>query len=392
MTTFNKALSYKDISLVPRVISEQEHRDGDTSIECFGIKLDLPLISSPMSDVTNGEMAHKLSELGALGIVHRFQTIEEQVKEFNNYKYWEPDDKRFQSRILNIACAIGVTGDYQERFKELYNAGCRIFCLDTANGANRLVEKAVKWIREWEIQNGYETLSITQEDYLADKVYIIAGNVCSKEGYHFLADLGVNATRIGIAVGNQCLTRTETGVYYPMVSSILECVEERRNIARKIVDEFKYPHRGMGIIPNWLENYKIWFEDKINEEIKKLPLIIADGGIKEPQDMNKALIFADLVMAGSIFVPTDESPAEIIKFNNQLYKKYRGAASFGVQKEHTGEKPKYSEGDETLIPYTPNVSVSKVISRYKAGLQSAMSYFNSSNLSEFRHNVTFAEI
>lgn len=363
MRTFSKALSYNQIGMAPRKVSTKPHRsDLDTSAECFDVKLDYPLIASPMPDVCNGYMAQTLAGIGCMGIIHRFQTIDDQLHEYTMSTV---------SCLGNgnlVACAIGATGDYQERFEALYTAGCRIFCIDTANGANTKVEEAIRWLREY--TNRTDTLP---------RIYIIAGNVATREGYRFLAELPVDAVRVGIAGGSQCTTKNKTGVYVPMVTSILECVEEREAIAEDFATEITVGN-----------TYGNRYEELYIEKFSKLPLIIADGGITEPADVNKALALgADLVMAGGVFVPYDESPAEIVKFEGVLYKKYRGAASFGVQKEFTGQNPKYSEGAETLIRYERNVSVVKMIEDYKSGLQSNMSYFDAQNLTELRENAEF---
>ena len=95
--TETSLLSCNDITLIPRKVSTLKHRsEADTSVEFCGVKLDVPLISSPMPTVTNGKMAAELGKLGGMGIIHRFQTIEQQVKEFKDNRYWEPDDPRFQ--------------------------------------------------------------------------------------------------------------------------------------------------------------------------------------------------------------------------------------------------------------------------------------------------------
>ena len=116
--------------------------------------------------------------------------------------------------------------------------------------------------------------------------------------------------------------------------------------------------------------------------------IIADGSIKIPADMNKALCYADICMAGSIFAGTDESPGNVMKdVNGNFIKLFRGAASFSTQKYEAGKKPTYVEGLETFVPYTG--SVNKVIERFVRGLRSSMTYFNSQNLTEYRKNVTW---
>ena len=352
--------SYDNMTIVPNVVSDVPHRSSvNTGVDCFGIHLDVPMVASPMPDVCNGKMAYALSN-SALGIIHRFQSIELQVYQYLegfrscNDEYISSNFEHFRK---NIACAIASTGDYQERFMELYKAGCRIFCIDTANGSHTGTGVAVKWIREWEIKNGYDKLSITKKDEKADKVYIIAGNVAAWTGYLYLASLGVDAARVGIAGGSVCETRNETGVYLPTLESVCRIVEERTKYMK------------------YTDN-------------KEWPLIIADGGIRRPADMNIALACgADLIMGGSIFSGYAEAPGQSFNENGVLYKHYRGAASFGVQLEASGDEPDYVEGRETRILYKRG-GVRRAISQFKHGLQSCASYVGALNLNEFRENVT----
>lgn len=163
---------FSNICLVPRVISTIKSRsDVDTSVKKDLIKMNLPIIASPMRDVCDGKFANKLIEKGCYAIMHRFCTIEEQVSEFLCNK--------------NMAAAIGVNGDYIDRFNALYNAGCRVFCIDVANGATTLVK------------NITENLSDKFND-----VKFIVGNVASKEAYLFVSSLpNVIGVRVGIAGG-----------------------------------------------------------------------------------------------------------------------------------------------------------------------------------------------
>jgi IMP dehydrogenase len=317
-------LDYNDVSIISDQISYIQHRstDIDISSEICGIKLEIPIIAAPMPDVCDSSTANKLRNIGAYGIIHRFQDIEEEYREFVN--------------LNHVAiCAIGVTGDYFDRFQRLYEGGCRHFCLDTANGANIQVEKAINRIK-------------------SDKIKIITGNIASGNTFKWLADLGVNSIRCGIAGGAACSTKIETGIYHPAVSCLLECQE-------------------------------------IKEKFNLKSEIIADGGIKIPADFCKAILCgACAIMVGGIIAGCQESPAKTIKFKGVLHKIFRGAASFSVQKENSNKEPVYVEGHETIIQYEGPMT--KVINRFASGLRSSMSYLNAKNIKEYRENAILAKI
>ncbi len=92
-----------------------------------------------MPDVCGVDMCRALGEHGALGILPRFQPIDEQAAEL----------REVAAAGGPVAAALGVTGDYRDRFARIIEAGCRIVCLDTANGAHEQQSAhAVRWIRE----------------------------------------------------------------------------------------------------------------------------------------------------------------------------------------------------------------------------------------------------
>ena len=158
------AFNYDDLTLVPRVVSTLQHRsDARPEIQLGPFQLALPLIGSPMPDVCGEKMCRVLAQEGALGILHRFQSIESQQQEFELVHH--QDDVNSPA----VGAAIGITGDYRERFQALYAAGCRLFCLDTANGAHLQVQQAMSWIRGQ-----------------ASDVFLLAGNVASAEAFSAL--------------------------------------------------------------------------------------------------------------------------------------------------------------------------------------------------------------
>jgi IMP dehydrogenase len=315
---------YDDLSLVPRRISSLEHRsDADPTVELGDLRLQMPLLGSPMPDVCGREMCEELARAGALGILHRFQPIQDQVR----------DVERALAGGSQLGAAVGIAADFEERFTRLVAAGCRVICIDTANGANTRVEQVVAWIREQD-----------------PAVFVIAGNVASAEGFAWLEDCGVHAIRVGIAGGSVCETRTETGVFVPTPYAVAEAAQVRRSA-----------------------------------------LIIGDSGVRTPADMCKLLALgADCVMVGSALAGTREAPGRVIVVDGKKFKIMRGAASFSVQQQVGVDDPEYVEGSETMVPYKGRVA--DVVQRYLAGLRSSMSYLDARTLGEYRRHATFVRL
>ena len=203
-----------------------------------------------------------------------------------------------------------------------------IICIDTANANNQ------------------EVLQKAEEIKKKFNVRVIVGNIAHGSTLKELEDAGVDAVRVGIGSGSVCTTSIQTGIGIGQVSSLLDVYFAR---------------------------------EESNLKIK----IIADGGIKSPGDVVKALALgADVAMLGRMLAGTKETPGEVIKYDDQLWKKYRGSASFGVKM-----KNEFIEGEETMVPYKG--AVKNVIDGISDGLKSSMSYMNCFNLNELREKDTF---
>jgi IMP dehydrogenase len=323
-----ESLTYDDVSLLPNQISKIQHRaDCDTSVEFLGLKLSVPVIASPMNTVCGGRMAKILADNDCLGIIHRFNTIDEQLSEFseNNLK-----DSEYK------AAAIGINQHTEiDRLKKLADYGIKIICIDIANGGSKMIEIFLNKIND------------TVRQY---NLKVIAGNVASYETTKYLIELGVDAIRVGIGNGAMCSTSIKSGIGIGQVDAIIRSLQAK--------DDFK-------------SNVKI----------------IADGGISSPGAMCKAIALGcDAVMFGRVLAGTEEAPGEVLKYENQRWKKYCGSASFAVKQDNKN----YIEGEESLVPYKG--SASKVIKEYKEGLQSSMSYLNSLTIKDFQINSTFVKL
>lgn len=225
------------------------------------------------------------------------------------------------------AVSISLTAD--EAVIEAIAANNLIVCIDTANANNAYVLRKCE-----EIKKKYN-------------VKVMVGNIAHGKTLRDLVNAGADSVRIGIGGGSMCTTSVQTGIGIGQISSLLDVYFTRR-------------------------------EQKLDIEL------IADGGIKSPGDVAKALACgADVVMLGRMLAGTKETPGEVIKYNDQLWKKYRGSASFGVKM-----KGEFIEGEETMVPYKGVVK--SVINAISDGLKSSMSYLNCETIDDLRSKDSFS--
>jgi len=225
-----RCLAYDDVLLVPNKLSTGLSRlDMDLSTLVGNLNLKIPIVSSPMDTVTESEMAIEIGRLGGLGILHRFNTPQEQAEMIRVMLL--PPNAMKVGRSAYIAPAIGVTKDELERAKYLYNEFGKtidMMVVDVANGYHVLMRDTVKYIQD-----------LTQGD-----VQIMAGNVATEEGFLFLAELGVNAVRVGI--GGGCHTADTkvlmTTGYYKNINQVI--------IGDWVINKFGQPVQVKGVINN----------------------------------------------------------------------------------------------------------------------------------------------
>lgn len=274
-----------------------------------------PLIASPMDTVVNAEVAGIMREMGGTAVLHRYASIESQRDEYLGV----PDEY-----ANGVFCALGVSGDWWERFQELYAAGCRYFCVDVAHGHHRQVGLALA------------RMSTERSD-----VHLMAGNVADVEGYDYLLDHGAQYVRVGVAGGSVCETRNKTGFGLPTLESVIRCARSSRD-----------------------------------------GIIVADGGIRDSGDIVKALACgADMVMLGSMLAAHRESPGALVEKDGANYKVYRGMASEGAQKDWRGWVS-VAEGRETLVPLKER-PLRKTVDSILRGVKSGLSYAGCTSLVDF---------
>ena len=457
-------LTFDDVLLIPRRSSVKSRKEISTGTRFTrNININIPLVSSPMDTVTEETMAITIARLGGIGVVHRFASVEREAEMVKRVKradnitveqpysispdatlsearklterygvtgfmvvkdgklmgivsrrdmLFQPDyrlvkeimtpreklvvappditmeeaqDLLWKNRVeklplvdkewnlkglitvadiikrtkypnaardkkgrLLVAAAIGIRGDYMDRAEALVEADVDALVIDVANGyMNTVVERIKELKREF------------------PDIDIVAGNVATAEGAEALASAEADAIRVGIGPGSVCTTRIVAGVGVPQLTAIIDTA--------KVVREYDVP-------------------------------VIADGGIRTPGDVVKALAAgAETVMIGRLFAGTDESPGKIILKNGRRYKIHRGMASFyarlAKEAREKGELDLFeeleeysytAEGVEAYVEYIG--SIEEVVSRLVAGLKAGMAYVGARSIRELPRKARFIRI
>lgn len=243
---------------------------------------------------------------------------------------------------LLIAAAVGIGRDSLLRVAALQEAGVDILVVDTAHGHSEQV---------------IETVQRVKEEY--PECQVIAGNIATSEAARDLIRAGADAVKVGVGPGSICTTRVIAGIGVPQVTAVYDVAQEAQK--------------------------------------QGIP-VIADGGIKYSGDITKALAAgADVVMIGSLFAGTEESPGDMEIFQGRSYKVYRGMGSVGAMKEggrdryfQEDEQKTVAEGIEGRVPYRGTVA--DMVFQLVGGLRAGMGYCGVKNLQELRTKTRFVRI
>ena len=282
-------LTYDDVLLVPQYSDIRSRSEIDIGVRLGdNLSLSLPVISSPMDTISEKEMAISLGRAGGCSVIHRYNTIEAQVRMVT-----QALEEGGAGAI--VGGAVGISDDFLNRAAALRAVGVGFICVDVAHGHHILMKEALSTLRT----------------ALGPEMHLMAGNVATLEAINDLSDWGADSVRCNIGGGSICSTRIQTGHGLPGLQTILECSKTDRDV-----------------------------------------LIIADGGIKTSGDIVKALAAgADAVMVGSLLSGTDETPGNLLEDKGgNKWKMYRGMASKEAQIQWRGRYSSF-EGVATTVPY-----------------------------------------
>ena len=455
------ALTYDDVLLVPQYSTVDSRRALSTQTRLTKqITLQIPIISANMDVVTESEMAIAMAREGGIGIIHRFLSIAEQTRQIERVKkaesyivdkpitmtlahtvgdlkklvddtgtggilildgdqklvgivttrdlLFENDPARPLSEIMqkkvisaepdiSLKDAEKILHDHRIEKLPLVDKDGRIAGLvtlkdimkitqypkATKDSRGRLIVGAAVGVRDKEMHRVESALQAGADCIVVDiahgdsnleidmiknirkhfpKAQIIGGNVATADGTKRLIDAGADSVKVGVGPGSICITRIVAGSGVPQLTAVLDCARAAESAG----------------IP-----------------------IIADGGIRHPGDVAKAIAAgAQTVMIGSMLAGTDESPGMIMTRRGHRYKASRGMASREAnidrnRKEGNDltqeEVEEYvAEGVEAAVPYRGKAR--EVLTQLVGGLQSGMSYSGAVSLEDFQKKAIFVRM
>lgn len=204
-----EAYTFDDIILTPQFSMLRSRSDADTTFEFWKYKRTTPIISANMETISGSRMAISMWNLGGIGALHRFSTIQENVEEY----------EKVVGAKADCLVSVGVNGDSLERAKALFDAGARMFVIDIAHGHCIMMKETIEWLKK---------------EY-KDKIFIVAGNIATGEGARDLYKWGADCIKVGVGPGSVCTTRVVTGHGMPAFSAISDCAYWAREHKKTLI-------------------------------------------------------------------------------------------------------------------------------------------------------------
>jgi len=246
---------------------------------------------------------------------------------------------------LRVAAAVGSGGDTLDRISALVERGVDAVVIDTSHGHSREV---------------IDTVAKAAANFDVD---IVAGNVATGAATEALIEAGASAIKVGIGPGSICTTRIVAGVGVPQISAVFDCATAaaRHNVP-----------------------------------------VIADGGMQYSGDLAKAIAAgAESAMLGSLLAGVDESPGEVVLYQGERFKDYRGMGSIGAMKGRSFSKDRYfqegvsesalvPQGIEGRVAYKGHID--QVLHQLVGGLRQAMGYCGAKDIAAMRAETRFVRI
>ena len=408
-----KALTFDDVLLLPRYTDFMPSEAELETRVSKNISLKIPLISAAMDTVTEAAMAIALAENGGIGIIHKNNSIEEQVFEVKTVKKYESGVVRDPTTIkstktinelMQLTTELSISGmpvvddgklmgivtrrdfRYADNLSELVSSIMTPHekLITVAEGFNQDEVKKLMY------NNRIEKILVTDEQGALSG--LVTMKDIDKSAEHPLATKDSRGSlQVGAALGTGADT-LERAIALSEAGVDLFVIDSAHGHSQNVIDTIKMikkelpnidvmggnvatPDGAQALIDAGVDSVKIGMGPgsicttriiagigvpqitailSIKEKLSSnnIPLI-ADGGVRFSGDISKALAAgADAVMLGGIFAGTEEAPGELELYQGRSFKTYRGMGSIGAMSERNDLNRYYQDdvSNEKMVP------------------------------------------
>ena len=335
MGTIKEALTFDDVTLIPKYSEVLPSEVSTEIILSNKLKLKIPLLSSAMDTVTESSMAIAIAKAGGIGVIHRNLKPENQVNEI----------KKVKLKNQLVGAAIGVGEKEIDRAKKLIKAGIDLIVIDTAHGHTKKVANAIKQIKK-----------------IKKNVTLCAGNIATSEAAKFLANLGVDIIKVGIGPGSICTTRLVAGIGVPQLSAILSVRNGLKNKNIKIISDGGIKYSG---------------------DLAKAFAAGADA-------VMIGSLFAGTDEAPGKLIKKNRKLFKSFRGMGSVGAMNKGSADRYFQTKQKDTSKYVPEGVEGFVKYKGDVG--SIIYKLIGGLRSSMGYLGSKNVIKLRIKPNFVKI
>ena len=408
-----KALTFDDVLLLPRYSDFIPNEASTQTKLTKNINIKVPLISAAMDTVTESRMAIALAEVGGIGIIHKNNSIDEQVLEVKTVKKYESgvvrdpltiESDKSIGELIQLTTELNISGmpvvDNGELkgivtsrdFRYADNMDAQVSSIMTPHDQLITVAEGTpqEMVKKLMHENRIEKVLVIDQSGALGGLVTMKDIEKSAEHPDATKD-NSGSLMVGAALGTSTDTLErakalyEAGVDLFVIDSAHGHSKNVIETIRVIKKEFPSidviggnvatPEGAIELVKAGADAVKVGMGPgsicttriiagigvpqisailDIKEALKKMDVgIIADGGIRFSGDIAKAIAAgADSVMLGGLFAGTEEAPGKVELYQGRSFKTYRGMGSIGAMTERQ-DANRYMQEDtdaEKLVP------------------------------------------
>jgi len=408
-----KALTFDDVLLLPRYSDFIPNEASTQTKLTKNINIKVPLISAAMDTVTESRMAIALAEVGGIGIIHKNNSIDEQVLEVKTVKKYESgvvrdpltiESDKSIGELIQLTTELNISGmpvvDNGELkgivtsrdFRYADNMDAEVSSIMTPHDQLITVAEGTpqEMVKKLMHENRIEKVLVIDQSGALGGLVTMKDIEKSAEHPDATKD-NSGSLMVGAALGTSPDTLERAKALYEAGVDLF-VIDSAHGHSKNVIETIKIikkefpsidviggnvatPEGAIELVKAGADAVKVGMGPgsicttriiagigvpqisailDIKEALKKMDVgIIADGGIRFSGDIAKAIAAgADSVMLGGLFAGTEEAPGKVELYQGRSFKTYRGMGSIGAMTERQ-DANRYMQEDtdaEKLVP------------------------------------------